>query len=70
MYVARRMEPSEISKHIAHVNFGNINGLLLYEIHKWKQLHDLHREPTNLCNWGKEALKTSGLQRDSNRDLR
>ena len=31
-----------------------------------KQLHDPHREPTNLCNWGKEAEKKLGLQRDSN----
>ena len=32
-----------------------------------KELHALHREPTNLCNWGKRSRKkNSGLQRDSN----
>ena len=37
------------------------------ELHRsCMQLHDPHREPTNLCNWGKESLKNSGLQRDSN----
>ena len=33
---------------------GRINVIILHG-ERSKQLHDPHREPTNLCNWGKEA---------------
>ena len=48
-----------------------INEIILHGGEKQVIAHDPHREPTNLCNWGKEAWKKiHGFNGIRTRDLR